>query len=123
MIQHLKHHMQTICGDSSICFNGMLCMAPIQGVGQGNGTGPQIWAVVSTPVLEMMQAQGHLCHFRTAITGEEIRFIGCAFVDDANLLVTSPSLEAEHTEVAMRMQNSATDWEGGVHATGGAVVP
>jgi len=28
--------------------------APIQGVGQGNGAGPQIWAVVSSPLFDVI---------------------------------------------------------------------
>ena len=122
-IQNLKHYIRTIYGDSELCFSGELYVIPIQGVGQGNGAGPQIWAVVSTPILEMMRAEGHLCYFRAAISGDDISFVGFAFVDDVDLLVTSPIPEAEFTEIAERMQRSVTDWEGGLRATGGAIDP
>jgi hypothetical protein len=53
-IQNLKHYVCTIYGDSLLSFGGTIWTVPIQGVGQGNGAGPQIWAVVSTPVLDML---------------------------------------------------------------------
>ena len=43
-----------------------------QGIGQGNGAGPQIWAVVSSPILEMLRTAGFVCSFKIAISGEEI---------------------------------------------------
>jgi hypothetical protein len=53
-IQCLNHCIRTIYGDSELSFTGELWTVPIQGVGQGNGAGPQIWALVSTPVLDLL---------------------------------------------------------------------
>ena len=53
-IQNLQHRIRTVFGDSEVGFSGAVYVVPIQGVGQGNGAGPQIWAVVSTPVLNMV---------------------------------------------------------------------
>ena len=55
-IQKLQHQIGTVFGDSEMGFSGALYVVPIQGVGQGNGVGPQIWAVVSTPVINMLQS-------------------------------------------------------------------
>jgi hypothetical protein len=33
---------------------GNLLEGPLQGVGQGNGAGPMMWAVISMPILEIM---------------------------------------------------------------------
>jgi hypothetical protein len=123
MIQNLKHYVRTIYGDSSLSFGGTLWTVPIQGVGQGNGAGPQIWAVVSTPVLNMLCSEGHRCFFRTALTGKDVSFVGYAFVDDTDLIVTAPDMIADWQNVAKRMQDSVTAWEGGIRATGGAIVP
>jgi hypothetical protein len=56
-IQKLEHHVRTVFGESKLSFvqQGEV---PIQGVGQGNGAGPQIWALVSTPVLNMLWSAG-----------------------------------------------------------------
>ncbi len=48
-IQCLRHHICTLFGDSQISAGTELWAVPISGIGQGNGAGPQIWAVVSNP--------------------------------------------------------------------------
>jgi hypothetical protein len=53
-IQKLQHHVQTAFGDSKKFFAANTGKVPIQGVGQGNGVGPQIWALVSTPIFNML---------------------------------------------------------------------
>jgi hypothetical protein len=58
-----------------------------------------------------------------ALTGEEVKFAGYAFVDDADQVVTSPNPKATYKEVAELMQGSADTWEGGIRATGGAIGP
>ena len=49
-IQKLKHQVRTAFGDSEDTFGGELWrdLEPLMGVGQGNGAGPAIWAVIST---------------------------------------------------------------------------
>jgi hypothetical protein len=58
MLQNLHHTVRTIYGDSKSGYGGTLWAVPYSGVGQGNGVGPAIWAVVSTPVLKMMKDEG-----------------------------------------------------------------
>jgi hypothetical protein len=55
-IQCLNYYIRTIYGDSELSFTYELWTVPIQGMGQGNGAGPQIWALVSTPVLDLLRA-------------------------------------------------------------------
>jgi hypothetical protein len=55
-------------------------------LGQGNGTGPQIGAVASkTPVLHYLRSEGCGVAFRTSISGDVIRFVSYAFVDDTDI--------------------------------------
>ena len=124
-LQEMEHHIRTVYGDSQISFQSKnhRKKIPIQGVGQGNGAGPQIWAVVSSPVLEMLRTAGCLCIFRMAITGEDVEFVGYAFVDDTDKVVTSPDPKATYKEVAEQLQRAADTWEGGIRATGGAIGP
>jgi hypothetical protein len=42
----------------------------MQGIGQGNGAGPMLWAVVSTPVLKVMRAEGFGTFFVACLSGE-----------------------------------------------------
>ena len=124
-LQEMTHYVRTVYGDSEVNFHSKDTESdtPIQGVGQGNGAGPTIWAVVSSPVLNMLRESGCLCTFRMAITGKEVKFVGYAFVDDADKVVTSPDPEATYKEIAELLQKSADTWEGGIRATGGAIGP
>jgi hypothetical protein len=93
-IQDLDHHIQPIYGDSKKSFGGNLWLVPCQGLGQGNGVGPQIWAVVTTPVLNYLRSEGYGVAFKTSISGEDlIRFVGYAFVFDTN---SPPERKSQH---------------------------
>ena len=124
-LQGMTHYVRTVYGDSQISFqrNDQKQRVPIQGVGQDNGAGPQIWAVVSSPVLEMLWKSGCMCNFRTALTGEDVKFVGYAFVDDTDKVVTSSNPLATYKDVAELLQRAADTWEGGIRATGGAIGP
>ena len=53
-LHNLRQYIRTPAGDSTISFDGSHTDVPMQGVGQGNGAGPTIWAVVSTPALKLL---------------------------------------------------------------------
>jgi hypothetical protein len=63
-IEDLEHFVRTIYGDSEISFGGSGWIYPCQGVGQGNGAGPPIWAFVSTPLFDKLRAEGHGASFQ-----------------------------------------------------------
>jgi hypothetical protein len=119
-IQKLEHHVRTVFEESKKYFvqSGT---TPIQGVGQGNGAGPQIWALVSTPVLNMLRAEGKGATFVSAITRLPTTLVGFAFVDDTDLVTSGPNMSTD--EVCKKIQESLTAWEGGIRATGGAIEP
>jgi len=64
---------------------------PVSGIGQGNSAGPQIWAMVSTPILNLLQQEGHGAAFKASITNNSINFIGYSFVNDMDLIQTGPN--------------------------------
>ena len=76
----------------------------MHGLGQGNGAGPPIWGVVSTPVIYLLQDEGYGAFFKAFISGTELSFIGYAFVDDT-ILITIPDEQ---------MQDMVDTWEGGI---------
>jgi hypothetical protein len=93
-IQKLEHHVRTIHGESKIKFvqSGP---TPIQGVGQGNGAGPQIWALVSTPVLNMLRSAGLGATFVSALSKISTTLVGFAFVDDTDLIASGPNISTK----------------------------
>jgi hypothetical protein len=58
MLQNLHHTVRTIYGDSKSGCGGTLWAVSYYGVGQGNRSGPSIWAAVITLVLKMMKYEG-----------------------------------------------------------------
>lgn len=119
-MQKLEHHVRTVFGESEIGFiqEGS---TPMQGVGQGNGASPQIWALVSTPVLNMLRAEGLGAQFQAALSNLSTILVGFAFFDDTNLVMSGPHIELK--DVISRIQNALTAWEGGIRVTGGAIEP
>ena len=93
----------------------------MQGVYQGNGAGPVIWAVVSSPLLKIMREQGYGTFFKTAISGLEIRLVGYAFVDDTDLIQSAKNSSESIESVIKEMQSAIDLWEGLIKATGGAL--
>ena len=60
-IQKLKHIVRTSFGDSDQSFGGEEWreLRQLQGVGQGNGAGPAIWAVISTVFFDLLRDKGY----------------------------------------------------------------
>jgi hypothetical protein len=101
----------TIYGDSKSGYGGTLWSVPYSGVGQGNGAGPAIWAVVSTPVLKMIKDEGFWFMFKTCIEGKELHFMGYRFVDDTDI-IQSGQPEGAFQVLATHMQADIDTWEG-----------
>ena len=92
----------------------------MQGVYQGNGAGPIIWAVVSSPLLQILNEEGYGTFFQTALTNQPIRIVGYAFVDDTDLIQTAKESET-FQDVLQEMQHAMNLWEGLIKNTGGAL--
>ena len=122
-LQNLEHHIRTVYGDSSVSFSGKLWAVPIQGIGQGNGSAAQVWALVSTPLLNILREEGHGVCFQTAISADELHFAGYAFVDDTDLCQSSMSASTNMAQNARALQDALNIWEGTLHTTGGAIGP
>jgi len=109
-LHKMVHHIQTTYGDSTILASRTTWQAPTAGIGQGNGTGPQIWAAVSSPMFEIMQKDGFYVYIVTAISRREKTLVGFAFVDDTNLCIHGPQITSQNALLAM--QKSVDNWEG-----------
>jgi hypothetical protein len=85
-LQKLRHILMTIYCDSKSGYGGTLWAQPYYGVGQGNGAGPAIWAVVSTPVLKIMKDEGFGLMYKTSIEGKHLNSVGYIFVDNTGII-------------------------------------
>jgi len=119
-IRGMRHHTQTVHGDSQ-CFASRTTWAqPVAGIGQGNGAGPAIWAAVSSPLFAIMKEEGFLALVICAIMHMATSIRGFAFVNGTDLCVSG-----DHTTVAAatHMQQSITQWEGLLCMTRGLLSP
>jgi len=107
-------------GDSSQSASHNTWATPIVGIGQGNGTRPAIWAAVSSPMFDIMQQEGFYALLQGAISLQQRRITGFAFIDDTDLCMTHMSDQVD--QVAIHMQQTVTNWEGLLHVTSRALV-
>jgi hypothetical protein len=115
-LQNLNHTVRTIYGDSKSGYGETLWEVPYSCVGQGNGAGPVIWAVVSTPMLKMMKDEGFGFMYKTIIEGKELHFVGYSFIDDTDIIQSGQPGEPFQV-LAIRMQSDMDTREGGLWAT------
>jgi Reverse transcriptase (RNA-dependent DNA polymerase) len=122
-LQNLEHYVRSSYDVSERTFNACdVNEVAIQGIGQGNRAGPQIWAAVSTVLLNALRSTGAGGTFQAAISGDEAKFVGYAFVDDTDLVIAGPEFETSGSTAAA-MQEALRIWEGCLRASGGAIEP
>ncbi len=85
-LQEAIHKVRTGFRDSKDHYGGPVWLVPIHGVGQGNGAGPAIWVVVSTPLLNVLHEKGFGCEILYPLSSTFFRFMGYAFVDDTDVI-------------------------------------
>ena len=123
-IQQMKYFIRTTFGTSSASFTSRHTAIPLMGLLQGNGAGPTIWVLVSTPLLNMLRTADHGAHLLSAISKEAAHFVGFAFVDDTDLVTfRADDFNITDDEIYDDMQTSIDRWEEGLRITGGAIVP
>jgi len=120
-LAQLQHHVR-LAYDNSECAQGQVDWTnPVAGIGQGNGTSPQIWATVSTPMLTILRQEGFVAMVICAMSKQFWSLGGFAFVDYTDLIVTDPSNDEQ--KVADKMHQSVQLWHRLLKATGGNLVP
>ena len=123
-IQDMQYYTMTSHGISETSFGGKEegYIAAPNGLGQGNGSGPAVWSVVSSKMFQVMHKRGASTTMKSPITKDEIDLCGFAFVDDSDLIAMSES-DNDPIEARENMQKVVNEWEGVCKTTGGALVP
>jgi hypothetical protein len=84
-LQQMQHYIKSACRTSERSYSCV--QIPLQGVLQGNGAGPAIWALMSIPIINML---------RTNLLTEENYYFACfTYVDDTDLVHTGKPNTAE----------------------------
>jgi len=122
LLQMASHNVRTAYGDSWKKY-GPFPAKPIQGFGQGNGMGPQIWAAVSSVLIAMMQKAGFGFSFISALSS---MFIGLYVMPLLMTLIRYTlflSPDKTGKELLPEMQDCIDHWNSGLQATSGPLAP
>jgi hypothetical protein len=99
-----------------------LSQIPLHGIGQGNGAGPAIWAVISTILLNTLVEDNLAATFTSAISQTLLTIAAWCWVDDCDLLGTAIKPWERGEDCLDRAQQQMDHWEGLLTATGGGIV-
>jgi hypothetical protein len=119
-LQQATHCVRTAFGDSTITYGGPGWVKPMHGIGQGNGGGPPIWAVISSNLLDTLRSKGFGLQLMSPITQSPLSFVGYSFVDDTDIVQSDGSTIYNTVK---KQQEAVDTWEGGRKVTGGALSP
>ena len=114
----MKHHLRTGFGDSEFFYVGD-ADRPLQGILQGNGASPAVWAAVSTPIINLLRKLGGGVSGRTPITKKKLEVVSFSFVDDTTLPHARFGSIDEYPE--RRLQRFSDIWDEAIDATGGMI--
>ena len=67
-ICRLEHYIRTAYGDSKTAYGGEDWEEDPSGICQGNGAGPAIWAIVSSPLFKCLRQRGFGAELTSTIT-------------------------------------------------------
>jgi hypothetical protein len=78
-LEEAVHQVRAGLDDSSSSYRDhQLWLVPIHGIRRGNGAGPGIWAMVSTPLLNVLRHKGYEYEMMMPLSSKFYRFIGFA---------------------------------------------
>ena len=118
--QRSTHHISAGRGRSPVAHSDL--PIPLTGIGQGNGLGLSLWALISTILLDMITRAGHRVNLSLAISEQQLHLVGFSFVDDIDL-VTALTPNTPGKRILPEFWQSLDRWAGGLVATGGELAP
>jgi hypothetical protein len=92
----------------------------MHGIGQGNGSRPPIWAVISSTLLDTLRSKGYGLKMVAPISQQPLSFIGYSFVDNTDIMQSDGS---PTNDTIQKLQEAVDTWEGGLKVTADALGP
>lgn len=121
-IQKCEHTIRTAYGASTHTYGGKGSYTlPVMGVGQGNGAGPQMWAVISAVLFLAMHMEGFSTPFCQKMTQKFLSLTGFMYVDDMDLICIGDGIDDDG--IIEELQLMLGYWNKLVRVTGGALEP
>jgi hypothetical protein len=114
-IKDMTHHIRTAYGISQVSYERD-DDSYMHGILQGNGAGPCIWVMLSSPILNMLAEQGNGAVLNLP-DGQTIKVVAFAFVDDIDLIQKLPKINP-----LFALQHDFNLWDKGLQTISGALV-
>jgi hypothetical protein len=112
-IYEMDHTVRTGYGTSTSHYSAQ--EHPLHGILQGNGAGPCIWVMVSSPLFDHLRALNHGATTNDSVKGNTQRTPVFAFVDDADAVETT----ANDDQPLTKPQALLTTWGRDLRTIGG----
>lgn len=112
-IYEMQHNIRTTFGESQQRYSSR--EHRLHGILQGNGAGPCIWVMVSSPLLEHLRQNQHGIHLRDSDNNINIIIPAFAFVDDTDVVETT----LKGVFPLTRPQQALTTWSRDLWTIGG----
>jgi len=90
---------------------GTTSLKPIQGLGQGNGAGLAIWAIVNSPILDSVCNTGYGITLKSSVSKSTIKMVGNGIVYDMDLLAADDTKAHSSASISQSMQEGLDYWE------------
>lgn len=121
-IQLMAHQIHTAYG-ASLGYGPDDWEQPFQGILQGNQFGPPSWAIISSPMFDMLRFEGYGMRLCSPLSGKKLHLAGTAFVDDTDTCQNGMKPDDTSTDILQHAQGMINHWEGAIRASGGALDP
>ena len=99
--------MATGYGVSESSYIAAITKKPLHGIGKGNGAGPSGWAVISSPLFEILRNAGFATDFISSLSHTLVSLVGYGFVDDTDLIFISE----QEDDLLQTAQDGLNFWE------------
>ena len=90
-------------------------------MGQGNGVGPAIWAVISTLFFDLLRDKGYGFKMETPLFKIALHMVGRGFVDDTDIIQLVLN-DNNYWVVTSKLQEALKWWEVRTKVSGSALV-
>ena len=121
-IGSMKYFLRTGYGESSEYMGGDRARRRVHGLNQGGRASPSSWLVVSSLLVKIHRARGHVATVMSPISKMISKIMGSLFVDDSDLLILDKAIQTPQ-DLLRAAQASLTDWGSHLMATGGGCKP
>ena len=111
ILQNSKHYISTAYGRST-CFHGGDNKDPEMGVGQGNGAGPTLAAILLASAVAAMKAEGYGMYLNSPLSNTLTQLVCFMFVDDTDLNQMATDVYETMEDILPTIQASIDFWGG-----------